>query len=152
MFFFSPNRKELGVSLPPQGQYATGILFLDPKTSSTAEKQFELLAKELHLEVSEAFQTNHIFWIIIFINHCGSINFKPFFHQLPWVLRCIKFNNYFFNENCSVVNDCCTSYFSLNISNFSASFLILKLYWHINICGHFWDSIYTERISTRGYY
>ncbi|XP_071038942.1 uncharacterized protein [Parasteatoda tepidariorum] len=43
--------KDVGITLPPKGKYATGIMFLDHSTSQAAEKSFENLAKELHLEV-----------------------------------------------------------------------------------------------------
>ncbi|KAF8774298.1 Glutamate synthase [NADH] like protein [Argiope bruennichi] len=50
-FYAQVLKEELGVTLPPKGQYATGIIFMDKSTSSAAEKHFEQLAKELHLEV-----------------------------------------------------------------------------------------------------
>ncbi|KAG8184761.1 hypothetical protein JTE90_019357 [Oedothorax gibbosus] len=50
-FYSQVLKEEQGVSLPPKGQYATGIMFLDKKTSSAAERHFTQLAKELHLEI-----------------------------------------------------------------------------------------------------
>ncbi|XP_035224158.1 glutamate synthase [NADH], amyloplastic-like [Stegodyphus dumicola] len=50
-FYSQVLKEELGITLPPKGQYATGIMFLDRKTNRTAETRFEQLAKELHLEV-----------------------------------------------------------------------------------------------------
>lgn len=44
-------RSQLGVDLPPFGEYATGILFLDSITHFQAEKHFETIAEENGLKV-----------------------------------------------------------------------------------------------------
>lgn len=50
-FYARLLKEELGIDLPPKGDYATGILFLDQSSSAMAENHFEALAKELSLEV-----------------------------------------------------------------------------------------------------
>ena len=56
MFFFDELlcivfRDSKGIDLPTAGNYATGILFLDPITHIQAEQRFEAIADENDLQV-----------------------------------------------------------------------------------------------------
>lgn len=50
-FYSKILKEQLGVELPEPGRYATGIFFLDRKTSAKAEKHFQLLAEQLKLKI-----------------------------------------------------------------------------------------------------
>ena len=45
------HREQLGVDLPPEGKYATGILFLDKITAEQVEERFTLIAHETGLKI-----------------------------------------------------------------------------------------------------
>lgn len=50
-FYQDELQQKHGIQLPPKGQYATGILFLDQQTHQQAEQQFESIADQNNLKV-----------------------------------------------------------------------------------------------------
>ncbi|KAG1115564.1 hypothetical protein G6F42_013909 [Rhizopus arrhizus] len=52
-FFVNETSRELGITLPAEGQYAAGNLFMkgDPESVAETKKVFEQLAEALHLKI-----------------------------------------------------------------------------------------------------
>lgn len=50
-FFVNETKRELGIDLPPEGQYAVGNLFMKAETAEESKRVFEELAKNLQLRV-----------------------------------------------------------------------------------------------------